>query len=234
MKLNREILRKTEYKQTETYFISMHNAYSAMFVYRALVRYYLEMKEDNFRKIIEGTMDIPENERHYYPPGDLLRVNETDISLRFLIELQAKNFFIEAHNFFDYMAHIIVAFFCGNIEFRLIDFSAIDKKKSEIQQPDVKELIEYISNFATYSYIRDFSNTVKHNRGIGVTIYTNNETLSMNATVQAFSKRINSRVNSYPECDLEQKMKEVHSFTNGVFERFYRLLKPIVKDLITE
>ena len=92
MRLNREILRMTEYKQTEKYFISMHNADSALRVYRVLVKHYLEMKEANFKKIIAGTMDIPENERYYYPPGDYLLVNETNISLRFLIELQAKNF----------------------------------------------------------------------------------------------------------------------------------------------
>jgi hypothetical protein len=117
----------------------------------------------------------------------------------------------------------------------VIDFQTIAKKKEEIHTQDVRELVEYISNSDVFGYVRDYGNTVKHNKGIGVKVYTNTEAIKMHAKIQGFSKRVKGNdYHTYPECDLEQKMEEVHSFANGMFGKLYELLKTEVEGLIVE
>ena len=222
MKIDKADVLRTGHEDTWIYFISAYNAYEAMRAYRHLINECLNKKKANFENIIKGEAEIEENERYSFPPGDFVSVDGLNISLRFLVSIYTQSFFQFGRNSLDYIAQIIVKFYCEGINIRHIDFGSVARIKDGIPREDARKYIENIVSADEYKYLRDYNNTVKHNYDPGVSISVKTDSLDMIGKMPSFEK--DSR--SYGAAEMDDQMKKIHQFVVGAYGDLLKLIWP--------
>ena len=225
MIINRSDLEKIGHEDSWKFFVSLYNGTEALRVYRHTIKYCLNLKKKNLEEIIKGERKMSEKERRSFPPGDFVEIDGINMSLRFLVSIQAKDFFQTARNCFDYIAQIINDVFEVGRNVERVDFASINR--ANISNENVKNYIEEISKSDTYEYLCDYSNTVKHNYDPGVSIMVNTEELVFSGTIPAFSKTIGTDIVHYHEIkNLDDQLTKVHQFVIDKFGELLGLIWP--------
>lgn len=222
MKIDKADVINAGHEDTWKYFTSAYNGYEAMRAYRHLIKDCLNRKKANFESILKGEAEISEKEKYSFPPGDFIAVDGIDMSLRFLVSVYMQSFFQFGRNCFDYIAQIIVAFFCQDIGVRRIDFGVLANRKDSIADERVREYIENIVASDEYKYLRDYNNTVKHNYDPGVSISVKTDNMDMIGKMPSFEK--DSR--PYEAADMDEQMKKIHKFAVEAYGKLIKLIWP--------
>jgi len=221
MQINKDELEKLGHGRAWQFFLSVHNAVNAMDIYKLYTIHYLKLKRGNLVDIIEGNVEIREEEKLSFPPGDWLEIEGCNISLAFLVWLNTYNFFQSSRNCFDYMAQIIAEFF-PNDKLGLIDFGEIAKKMDSFENEALKGWINNVNMSDLYKYIDDYCNTVKHNQYLPTRITVQTSDLEMTGYMQAFKKQVKDDVHVYEETEITEQMNSVRKFTVETYGK-YRL-----------
>ena len=226
MEISKNDLIRIDHEEAWKYFISAYNAVESMRAYRHIINECLNKKMDNFNKILKGEMEIPDSERTTFPPGNLIRIDDINMSISFLVSQFVHDFFQASRNCFDYMAQIIANVFCGDLNLRNVDMSKVIKKVDYIDNEDVKQLLNNVSNSETYQYLCDYNNTIKHNYDMGILFSIKADTLEPIGKIPAFEKDLKDTTHSYPVKDIVEQMIIVHQYTNDTIGELISLVWP--------
>ena len=226
MEIAKYDLIKINHEEAWKYFISVYNAVESMRAYRHIINECLNKKRDNFDRILNGELEIPDSEKKTFPPGNLVRIDGINMSISFLVSQFVHNFFQASRNCFDYMAQIIAVFFCGDLNLKNVDMSKVIKKLDYIKNEDVKQLLNNVSSSEIYQYLCDYNNTVKHNYDMGLLFSVKADTLEPIGKIPAFEKDLKDTTHSYPVKDIVEQMKIVHQYTNDTFGELIGLIWP--------
>lgn len=218
MEITLELLEKTGHDNSWKYFVSAFNAIESMRLYRHLINDCLTKRKDNFIEILQGVKSISEQESKRFPPGDYIYVDGTLVRLTFMVDCFAQAFFQTARNCFDYIAQIVVDFYCldkpGAVH--KVDFSRLVEcaNRNKIAREDICSFVKRIAMDKLFVYLGDYNNTVKHNFIPTVKLAMNGSTLDVSGRIPAFSKAVGENINrSYEAVDVVEKMESIHQFT---------------------
>lgn len=219
MTISKEELAKHNHENVWQYIISVGNGLSAMQIYKLEAMHYLKCKQNNFIDVVKGRTKIRDDEKNMFPPGDYHEIDGVNVSLTFLVWLNAQNLIHTGRNCFDYMAQIIFDYF-PNITKRKIDFGTIYNNKDKISDNRVVEWLIEIEGSDCFKYINDFSNTIKHNHDISPSISIKTSDLEIMCYIPNFEKE--NRIHSKNE--YSSKLDEVYKFTADSYNRLLPLL----------
>lgn len=222
MKIDKTDVINAGHKDAWKYFTSTFNGCMGMRAYRHLINDCLDKKKANFKSIINGEVQRSDKEKCSFAPGDYITVNGQKLSLRFLVSIYTQSFFQFGRNCFDYIAQIIVVFFCKGICFRNVDFGTVVNKKDNISDERVRKYIEDIVASDEYNYLCDYNNTLKHNYDPGVSISVNTDDLDMIGKMPSFEK--NSRL--YDATNMDEQMEKVYNFSVVAINDLLKLIWP--------
>ena len=222
MQIRRSELIEQNHGNIWKYLLSIENGLSAMHIYKIEALHYIKQKQDNFNDIIKGKAEMNEEEKRNSFPGDFCEIDNTKISLSFLVWLNTQNFIQTSRNCFDYLAQIIFDYY-PNITNKKIDFGVIKENKNKISDERVVEWISNIENSECFNYINDFSNILKHNHDIPTSISLKTSNLEMVCYIPKFEKDDNIHFRT----ELNNKMTEIFNFT---FNSYKELLSYFINN----